>query len=207
LFRSDHPRADSSQLRSALNGEGIRAVLDLRSEHETSARRSTDGGLPSVVVPLVDPQADHRRDPGSEESLLDLYRGSIARNGRTITAATRAILNAPAGGVLVHCAAGKDRTGILVAVVLDALGAPPAGIIEDYVRTDNNLAPHFAEELAAIDDPDLRERTAGRQHSTAETMQGLIDDLHETYGGGAAYLHRNGFMLADLARLGRRLCN
>jgi hypothetical protein len=208
LYRSDEPAGDEGQVRAALDAEGIHTVLDLRSEHETRTRPSVNSGLPSrVVAPFVDPYMDHQRDPGSEKSLLDLYRGSTARNGRTITAATRAILSAPVGGVLVHCAAGKDRTGILIAVILDALGAPAADIVEDYVRSETNLAPYFAEELAVIDDPDLRERTACRQHSTPETMQGLIEDLHVTHGGGAAYLHRNGFTSADLAGLAQRLCS
>jgi protein-tyrosine phosphatase len=208
LYRSDEPHGDAGQVRSALDAEGIRTVLDLRSEHEARARAIIGSGLPShVMAPLVEPRMDHLRDPASEKSLLDLYRGSIARNGRTIAAATREILRASAGGVLVHCAAGKDRTGILIAVILDALGARPEHIFEDYVRTETNLAPYFAEKLASIDDLDLREQISSRQHSTPATMHGLVEDLHLTHGGGAAYLRRNGFTSADLVGLAQRLCS
>lgn len=150
---------------------------------------------------------DHLRDPESERSLLDLYRGSIARNGRTIAAATRAVIQAPPGGVLVHCMVGKDRTGILLAVILDALGAPAEQIIEDYTRTEANLAPHFAAELAAVQDPARRQRLAFRQHSTPETMAGLLEELHTEHGGGAAYLARHGLSKGQLEALSRRLCS
>jgi protein-tyrosine phosphatase len=206
LYRSDRPDGDPDQIRSALDAEGIRTVVDLRSEYGTKALPTVANGLSSyVVAPLVDPRMDHLRDPALETSLLALYRGSIARNGRTIAAAARAILLAPEGGVLIHCAAGKDRTGILVAIVLDALGTPADDIVEDYVRTAANLAPYLAAEFA-VADPDTREQIASRQRSTPATMQGLLADLRATHGDGAAYLRRNGFTLADLATLAQRLC-
>lgn len=206
LYRSDEPLGPVAATTEALAGEGIRTVLDLRSAHETDKRPSILAGEALYIVsPLVDPRMDRLRDPASENDLLDLYRGSVDRNGRTISESILRIVHAPAGGVLVHCAAGKDRTGILVAVLLDALGTPEADIIDDYVHTEGRLAPYFARELAAIDDPARRERLASRQHATAETMSGLLDHLRRVHGGGAEYLHRHGLSKLDLRLLARRL--
>lgn len=107
--------------------------------------------------------------------------------------------------MLVHCATGKDRTGILIAVLLHALEALDHAIVEDYAATEERLAPHFQAELDAIDDPARRSRVAERQHATARTMSGLIEHLVRRYDGGAAYLHRHGFDEGALARLARRL--
>ena len=189
-----------------LAAEAISTVLDLRSAAETERRPAVLAGKAGYrVAPLVDPRMDHLRDPAQENSLLDLYRGSIDRNGRTIVEAIRHIIQAPEGGVLVHCAAGKDRTGILIAIILALLGTPPEVISEDYALTEARLAPHFAAELAAIADPVVRERVASRQHSTTETMNGLLSHLDEKHGGAANYLLGNGLTDTEIAHLTTRL--
>ncbi len=117
----------------------------------------------------------------------------------------RHIVDAPEGGVLVHCAAGKDRTGILVAVVLAVLGAPSTAIVDDYAETEARLAPYFAEELASIDDPERREQVASRQRSSPKTMARLLEHLDLRHGGGPAYVKDRGMTDADISRLAERL--
>ena len=112
-------------------------------------------------------------------------------------------MQAPEGGVLVHCAAGKDRTGILIAIILALLGTPREVISEDYALTEARLALHFAAELAAIADPIVRERVASRQHSTTETMDGLLSYLDD--GGAANYLRGNGITDTEIADLTTRM--
>ncbi len=148
LFRSELPACEVDVAEALLVAEDISLVLDLRSQFETDRR-------PSVLAthrtyrcsPLVDPRMDHLRDPCSEHSLFDLYRGSLDRNGRALVEAVRHVIYAPSGGVLVHCAAGKDRTGIFIAVVLAALGAPTSAIVGDYSATEGRLDLFFAREL------------------------------------------------------------
>lgn len=206
LYRSDEPVCDLTAVLKTVAAEGISRVLDLRSQMEIQRRPSVLGGEKVYrVVPLVDPRMDHLRDPAAENSLLDLYRGSLDRNGRTLVAAVRAIIEAPDGGVLVHCAAGKDRTGILVAVVLAAMGASRHDIISDYTETEQRLAPYFAAELAGMDDLVRRARVASRQHATPDTMAGLLDHLDHRHGGAARYLGRNGLPDHELRSLSYRL--
>ena len=98
------------------------------------------------------------------------------------------MVSAPPGGVLVHCAAGKDRTGMLVAVALSALGAPRDAIVADYAETESRLADYFARELAHLGDPVSQHRLASLQQSPPATMHGTLDHLDGEYGGSAAYL-------------------
>jgi hypothetical protein len=206
LFRSDEPVGDVETVARALREDGVTTVLDLRSQHETERRPGILAGREEYhVAPLVDPRRDHLRDPAAERSLLDLYTGSIDRNGRTLTDALRLIAYGRPGGVLVHCAAGKDRTGILVAVVLSLLGTPIEEIVDDYAETETRLAPYFAQELAAIEDDVRRERVAARQHATPETMAGLLAHLDERHGGAKEYVRAHGFDAADVDRLAARL--
>ena len=118
LFRSDLPSCSAEGFEAIVVQADLTLVLDLRSEDEVVQNPSVLTGHPVYqVTPLIDPTMDHLRDPSAERDLVDLYRGSIDRNGRTIAQAVRRIALAPDGGILIHCAAGKDRTGLLVAVL------------------------------------------------------------------------------------------
>ena len=206
LYRSDEPRGGIESTTAVLTCDGIRTVVDLRSAEETERRPSILATEAMYVVsPLVDPRMDHLRDPSSEANLLDLYRGSVDRNGWTIADAVHRIADAPPGGVLVHCSAGKDRTGILFAVLLSALGAPDSAIIDDYTQSEGRLVSYFADLLSAIDDDQRRERVATYQHATAETMSALLDHLRRHHGGATTYLRQHDVGDEVLDRLARRL--
>lgn len=206
LFRSDLPECPAGVAEALLTAEGIGLVLDLRSQFETDRRPSVLAAHPAYrCSPLVDPRMDHLRDPSSEHSLFDLYRGSLERNGRALVEALRQLIHAPAGGVLVHCAAGKDRTGIFIAVLLASLEAPTSAIVRDYSATEGRLDQFFARELAEITDPERRARLTSRQHASPETMASLLRHLEQRHGGATAYLAANGLSGADLELLAVRL--
>ena len=117
----------------------------------------------------------------------------------------RAFADAPPGGVLVHCAAGKDRTGLIVAVFLALAGVPDDVIVADYLATDPLLRPYYEAQLLG--------RTAG-EHGAApesipaclpETMQAVLTRLREAHGGAAAYLRSGGLADEELSRARARL--
>jgi protein-tyrosine phosphatase len=136
----------------------------------------------------------------------EVYRVIVDRYAAGFAAAARAVARARPGGVIVHCHAGKDRTGILVALVLELLGVPRTTIARDYALTDRRLVQHYAAELSELaHDPVRRERLRMFQHTRTSTMRALLDHVAARHGGAAAYLCSGGLGHADTERLRARL--
>lgn len=203
LYRSAQPSADGVR---AMQAAGVVRVVDLRSTGEAEREPSPLAADPAYrLVPMVDPAAEHLRDPGTEAGLLDSYLGSLRRNGRTITAGIAAVADAPPGPVLVHCRGGKDRTGMLVALLLRLVGVTPEAVVADYAASHARLAGFFAAELAAAPDDATRARLRTRQHARAETMSGMLDALDRLHGGVEPYCLGIGVTADRIVALRHRL--
>jgi protein-tyrosine phosphatase len=132
------------------------------------------------------------------QKTLDLgyfYLGRLKHEGfpRQLFTALEIIADPQYHPVLFHCGAGKDRTGVLAAMVLDLLGVADADIIEDYAYTDTSMAeirsrivnnPVTTEEVKSL--PDFHWRAA------ADYMVTFLDGLRKEYGGTAGYLQKHG---------------
>ncbi len=130
--------------------------------------------------------------------MLDAFRQRVG-------AVVQAVAAAPEGGVLIHCFAGKDRTGIVTALLLALAGVPRATIAADYVLSDSYLQPLYAELLAAVEDRSERERRAREYQSLPESILAVLDHLDARYGGVAAYLRGAGVSDDQMERIRRRL--
>jgi protein-tyrosine phosphatase len=117
---------------------------------------------------------------------------------------TLATLAAPTGfPAIVHCTAGKDRTGLIVALLLGLVGVPAATIVEDYALSSQYLVGTYLEEA--------RQRAARNgipwewfQHQVIclpEFMQTTLQYLDECHGGIAAYVQRIGLSEEQCTRL------
>ena len=108
--------------------------------------------------------------------------------------------------MLVHCAAGKDRTGTIVAVALDAVGVDRGEILEDYLVTTERIEA-IAERLRGSDT--YREGLEGQRTQDLaprrSTMERVLELLDEEFGGSAGYLRRHGLSDAEYASLVARL--
>jgi protein tyrosine/serine phosphatase len=108
--------------------------------------------------------------------------------------------------VVVHCHAGKDRTGIVVALALALVGVPDEEIARDYALSRENLAGLAQEWLDGItQDPLEREALLRSADPAPEAMLELLGYLRERYGGAEAYLRSAGMTASDLLALRRRL--
>jgi protein-tyrosine phosphatase len=191
---------------------GVTTVVDLR----TTGELEVEGPAPLDAVPTVRHvhhpvlkelgtatqavseallvtkiEQDRARYP--DDITTGHYLGYLEERPEEVTGALRDIATAE-GAAIVHCAAGKDRTGVIVAMALTAAGVEPDAIVADYVAT--------ADRIEAIIERLSRSRTYAQDVTTrpvkahlprAGTMQAFLEQLDVRYGGLPRWLAGNGF--------------
>ncbi|NEA37047.1 tyrosine-protein phosphatase [Streptomyces sp. SID13031] len=188
---------------TALTGVGAGLVLDLRSDWEMKQPHPLDGVAAYRRIPWIDPVREKDRVPADEPLLADIYRGSLDRNQGQIGQALRTLAEAPQGQpVVVHCKSGKDRTGLLVALLLDLVGVPREEIATDYAISEQRLGV-----LARIAALPVDERAAALvlSRTLPETILDSLEYVDTQYGGVRAYLTQCGLTPLELHRLATRL--
>ena len=187
FFRSDLPLALTPADRAFLQEKDIHTVLDLRDGDEAQARPDPLAHCPPVVwrnLPLggLIPQA--------EEAIPESYL-AYAHNRAVMAPVLEAL--AGEGGVLFHCTAGKDRTGVVAAILLWLCGAGREDILADYILSGVLLRPVLRDLRAAR--PDL---PAFAGQSKAEYLDTFFAALMEEFPAPADYVAWLG-LPADLA--------
>ncbi|GAA3338431.1 tyrosine-protein phosphatase [Curtobacterium pusillum] len=175
----------------------LAAVIDLRRIDETNAvphPLATTGAYRSV--PLFDPAAEVESAADAVE-LEDQYIDWLDRHRSGIAAALRAIA-ATDGDVLVCCSAGKDRTGIVSALLARHWGDSLDAIGEDYAASAAGLVDRFARERAVSADP---EATANAQRCVPEIMTTVIDHVERRWGSVDGYVRAIGLTDEEIAAL------
>lgn len=146
-------------------------------------------------------RADERDADAERKGASDIYLRYLDDRADSVLAALRMIATTD-GATIVHCAAGKDRTGVVVAVALAEVGVPADAIAADYARSAERIEgiyrrlgrrQTYASDVAGFD-PD-------RHRPRAETMQRLLAAIDERYGGVGAWLRSNGWTDVDAAGL------
>ena len=136
------------------------------------------------------------------------YRRTLDHGRRLLAETATAIARAPVGGVLVNCNAGKDRTGILAAVLLALVGVPDDLIVDDHVVLGDfeAIAREWVRWIVEhTDDPAERARLLRSAPPDPDVMRDLLDHLDRQHGGAERYLIAGGTDPTDLARLRDRL--
>lgn len=131
-------------------------------------------------------------------SLSELYVDILKEGSETF--AQIAGLFASGQRTLIHCTAGKDRTGVGAALVLDAVGVRRDSIVEDYAKTHNNLSGAWSDAMISnlekrgleINDKLMDLLTA----SPADVMQSTLERIDSEYGGSVEYLRSGGFQMS-----------
>jgi protein-tyrosine phosphatase len=229
LLRSDNLQGlTEPDVRRLVDDLRLRTVIDLRTTvevdkegpgpltREPSVRIEhlslfpESGGLTDVdadaLLPWQDDTAPRRSvvpDPGSRA--VGFYLAYLEDRPDSVVAALRAITDSP-GAALVHCAAGKDRTGVVVALALSVAGVPRDRIVADYAATADRL-PELLARLRASDTyrDDLNSRPDDSHRPRARTMERFLDYLDEHVGGPSGWLASAGFDASDADRLRARL--
>jgi protein-tyrosine phosphatase len=207
LVRSDQLCRLSDRGRTALVAHGVRTVIDLRNPAEAAKDPDPiwhEHGVDYLLIPQQSEQLWRDLEPiARTRSERDC--AVIDRRAEQIAAMARAVASAVPGGVLIHCLAGKDRTGIAVAMLLSLAGVSEADIAEDYSLTVPNLAAELTAALAAAPDDDARARLVRSYDASVETMLATLAHLRTRHGGAKAYLTRAGLSEADIQRIRARM--
>ena len=196
---------------AALLDYGVRTIVDLHHHPETEATPHPFGpaGAHAGAVHYHNLLLHDYGDVALAGELratrthLETYRLSVDRFAPGIAAVVRAVANAPDGGVLVHCNVGKDRAGVVIALLLALAGVPDTTIAEDYALSEVYLRPMYRARARAkgIDESILTEDSRSRP----ETMLGLLAHLRAAHQGARAYLLAAGLAPGDLDRVRDRL--
>lgn len=224
LVRSDNlqdlSQADVTRLVDEI---GVTTVVDLRSvnevvsegpgplkaltsiEHRNLSLIPEAGTMTDVAKDAlaINRERAIKRDPDDVAGAF--YIGYLEDRPDSVVGALRAIAEAP-GAALVHCAAGKDRTGVVIALTLSAVGVPREEVIADYIATGERIeqildrlraSPTYAADIDNI--------PAHEHDPRPEIMAKFLTHLDERHGGPLGWLAAHGFEEQDLTRLKSKL--
>jgi len=162
----------------------------------------TDVDVDAVLPWAQDDGPDH---DAHESPAVRAYLGYLRDRPDSVVAALRDVARAR-GAALVHCAAGKDRTGTVCALALATAGVQRAAIVADYVATAERIEAIMARlQASPTYGPELAGHSADSHAPHAETMERLLAILDERHGGAAGWLAAHGFGDDDVRALRRRL--
>jgi protein-tyrosine phosphatase len=193
---------------TALVAYGIRTVIDLRDPRELEKFPNPLAAVPPpdvvfVKVPLIsEAEWEAIKDPARmAEGYVLTAKLSHANIAKTIAG----VADASPGGVVVHCHAGKERTGIVAALLLSLAGVPDAAVAEDWTASDAYLQPLYDEWLANETDPTIRAKRAEGFVTHAEHILDVLTHVRRSHGSVDEYLRAGGVTADQLDRVRRRL--
>jgi hypothetical protein len=191
---------------------GLRLVLDLRTAREIDRDGATAvaaAGVETVALSFIPEDGSALPETGDDtDPLLRAYLGYLVDRTENVVEAVRLLGHPDAGPALVHCAAGKDRTGVLVALVLDAVGVERAAVVADYALSAEQVEAMFRRWTTAAGAPMPDDLTPHLPRAEViETVLARLDAEHGEggRGGAAGWLRANGLEDDALARLRARL--
>ena len=205
LFRADALGRLGAAGRESLRELGIRIVIDLRDDFEVQALPDDLEGLDVEVLHLPVFEGSGASASTVGATIVHLYDKIVFQHTDVIVRALREIADTGDEPVVVHCTAGKDRTGIVIALALLAVGVDRETVVADYALTEANLDGPWLEGMLelvrgyGVDvTPDLRVILGG---SPREALETTIDRIEERSGSVRQYLLAAGLDELELAKL------
>ena len=164
--------------------------------------RALDAAVTDKALPAL-PARPRQKDP---TDLGEHYLGYVRDAGENVGRALRVLADPDSGTTLVHCAAGKDRTGVVVALALSLVGVPRDAIVADYVRSAERIEQIHAR-LSKTDayGPGLANVDPADMTPVASSMEAFLDAVDRDYGGAHGLAMSLGVDEEAVARLGVRL--
>ena len=232
LLRSDNLQDLTAHDVEQLLGLGLSDIVDLRSDfeielegptrltgdprvstHAHSMFREWGRGVgedkpeerPEVLPAEALPWADMEPAVDLEDELAGHYFGYLVDRPDSVIASLRDIAQAP-GAVLVHCAAGKDRTGTIVALALTLAGVERGAVVADYAASSDRVEAVIGRLMASNTYVEnLEGRPMASHLSHPSTMIAFLDHLESAYGGVEEVLTRMGWTKDDTDQIRAKL--
>lgn len=224
LIRADNLQGLTERDVERLTGElGVRTVLDLRTtgelhlEGEGPLRRTEVVHHHLPLIPELEGEPDeaeveravpHRPDRAgaTPTDMTGFYVGYVEDAPTNLARALRLLADAGTGPAVVHCAAGKDRTGVVVALALSLAGVTRDAVVADYVASADRIEG-VLERLrsSATYGPALADATADLIRPEAGSMERFLDHVDRAYGGPHGLAMSIGVDEETVMRLGARL--
>ncbi|MQA63240.1 MAG: protein-tyrosine-phosphatase [Actinophytocola sp.] len=224
LLRSDNLQGLSpADVKTLVDEHRLSTVIDLRSTSELS---SAGPGPLSAVGSVhhahhsVLPEFGDSTDAGADalltrrernltrypdDFMCSMYLGYLEDRPESVVGALRSIGESD-GAVVVHCAAGKDRTGVVIAMTLTVIGVRAEAVVADYAATAQRISAILDRLRASSTYADDIDRIPAEAHTPrAETMAAFLEQLRVRYGGAQEWLDAHGFGEPDVVRLRDRL--
>ena len=187
LVRSDSIAHLTPVGREAMIAYGVTTVIDLRTDAELQRAPNPcadNAGLAYRHLPLID---DSGMDGLSELSgMFERYLWMLDERPEAFRSIFETVAAAD-GAVVFHCFAGKDRTGLVAAMLLSVAGVPNEAIAADFAETDTQLALRYQEWLAAAA-PERRSEMREELSCPPDRILGVLDHLNQRWGGVQGYM-------------------
>jgi protein-tyrosine phosphatase len=189
---------------------GIRTIVDLRMDEEREGEPPTGAPVDLLHVSLFEDdkavfeevEAAAEAAPDVATATQEVYLLFLEHFKANVATAIRSVANAPEGGVVVHCMGGKDRTGLVTALLLQLAGVDDEQIAADYALSEERLRPRHELWFAEAETQAERERLRRIAQTPASSIAGVLAELGHRYGGVEGYLRSAGLGDEDL-RLAR----
>jgi protein-tyrosine phosphatase len=192
LLRSESPHTLSESGVRALLDIGLGAVVDLRtaSERERTPSPLEGAGVHTLYAPIFTDDEDY---PDHLATAGEVYCWWLRERSHGIALAIRAIADAPSAPILVHCQAGKDRTGVVVALVLRLAGVSIDDIADDYAVSGVQLVEMLARDRVTAVERGMDAVRVERLFTVQrEAMVETMECVDAEPGGVAGLLRRIG---------------
>lgn len=208
FIRSDSPSALNEDSIKSLIDYSVRTVIDLRSEQEIDRTGNPFREHPEIQfhnIPLITSDPDDLSNSTMKylvkNSLGDIYVFMLEHSQKNVRRVLEAIIHAPDGAIVFHCMHGKDRTGLIAALLYMLAGVSQHDIIENYASSFDNIRP--------LVDPLFKKTPRHTHHiyrSDAENMKILLRHMDQEYEGRAEpYLLKIGLIEQDIELLRNKM--
>jgi protein-tyrosine phosphatase len=203
LFRADSLHRLTPGAQSALLAHGVRTVIDLRRSEELRAAPNVFANSSTVTYRHLSVYEDRQDVAGTPRPLTEIYQRIVDLRQEGIREILRALAAPSAAPAVVHCTAGKDRTGVIIALALGLVGVDTDTIAVDYALSATYLVGSFLEDMRqyALTRGYTWEQYEPLLQSPASFMHDTMKYVDTNYGSIEAYVRHIGLSDAEITAL------